>query len=177
MVILLYIAIGLTVGVLSGALGIGGGVLLVPALIWLCGLDVKTATGTTLAILVPPLGLPAALKYFAARQLNLEAALWIAGGFALGGYVGASLVVNGYLPDRPLRLCFGLMMLYIAVRWVIHSDSEAVNAAAGLSATLLAWIGFLALRALGRRHLPQPDLGEHIRRMKEEGRGESDYHI
>ena len=60
---LTYVAIGLTIGSVSGVLGIGGGVLLVPALIWLCkGFDMKKATGTSLAILIPPIGLPAAWR-------------------------------------------------------------------------------------------------------------------
>ena len=57
---LLLLAIGLAIGTISGALGIGGGVLLVPALIWLCRYDFPKAAGTTLAVLVPPIGLPAA---------------------------------------------------------------------------------------------------------------------
>ena len=61
---LIYIAIGLTIGSISGMLGIGGGVLIVPALMWLCGFEAKKAAGTSLAILIPPIGLPAAWRFY-----------------------------------------------------------------------------------------------------------------
>ena len=77
----IYIAIGLTIGSVSGILGIGGGVLIVPALIWMCGLDPKKAAGTSLAILIPPIGLPAARCADNEEQVELSAALWIAGAF------------------------------------------------------------------------------------------------
>ena len=173
--ILFYILIGLTVGSISGALGIGGGVLLVPALIWLCGFEQSKAAGTSLAVLVPPIGLPAAWKYHVEKRIDLDAAIWIAVAFAIGAYLGASAV--HYLPARMLRLSFGLMMMYIAMRFLISSDSEVANAEAGLVAFALAWLSYLGLRALGRRHLARPDLGEQIRTARQQGRGGIDYHI
>src|SRR4051794_1835821 len=97
--IILYLGIGLTVGTASGALGIGGGVLLVPALIWLAGLEPRIAAGTTLAVLVVPVVLPAAWKYYSNGYLDLAAACWIAVAFVCGGYLGASLAVHHYLPE------------------------------------------------------------------------------
>jgi uncharacterized membrane protein YfcA len=176
MEILLFVAIGLIIGSFSGALGIGGGVLLVPALIWFCGFDPRKAQGTTLAILIPPIGLPAAYAYYCADRVDLKAALWIAGTFAAGAYLGAALVLRLEDPAS-LRLAFGLVMMFIAMRFIVTSDSEAANAAAGLTATVLAWLGYVGLRALGRKHLRPPGLGEQIRSMKEQGHGEPDYHI
>lgn len=176
--ILLLIVIGLTVGSVSGALGIGGGVLLVPALIWLCGFDVKKATGTSLAILVPPIGLPAAFRAFRAEQVDLVAAMWVAGAFMLGAYLGRIFIE--WLPETAtpsLRLLFGLLMVYVAMRFMLASDSEAANAAAGIGAAVLAWIAFMLLRGLGRRHLAPPELGAEIRRMRQEGRVDPDYYI
>ncbi len=145
--ILLYLGIGLVVGTASGALGIGGGVLLVPALIWLCGMDPQHAAGTTLAVLVVPVVLPAVLQYARADKLDVWAALWVAGAFAVGSFLGAYLLTNHYLPDRQLRLLFGLVMIYIAIRFILASNSEAATAAVGLTAVLFAWVGFLCLRA------------------------------
>jgi uncharacterized membrane protein YfcA len=173
--ILLYLAIGLTVGSVAGALGIGGGVLLVPLLIWLCDFDPRKAAGTSLAVLVPPIGLPAAWKYYVENRLDLEAAVWIAGAFVFGAYAGASVVHR--IPDLLLRLLFGLLMIYIAMRFIVASDSEVANAAAGLGAVAVAWVGYLGLRALGRRHLSRPDVGERIRTMRQRGHGDVDYHI
>jgi uncharacterized membrane protein YfcA len=173
--ILLFLAIGLTVGSVSGALGIGGGVLLVPALIWLCGFEPSKAAGTSLAVLVPPIGLLAAWKYYVDKRMDLDAAIWIALAFAIGAYVGASLVP--YLPARALRLGFGLMMIYIAMRFLFASDSEVANAVAGLVGVAAAWLCYLGLRGLGRRHLSRPNLGLQIRTMQQQGRGDSDYYI
>src|SRR5439155_1498662 len=146
--ILLFLAIGLTVGSVSGALGIGGGILLVPALIWLCGFEPSKAAGTSLAVLVPPIGLPAAWKYFVTRRIDLDAAIWIALAFAIGAYLGAS--VGPHLPARTLRLGFGLMMIYIAIRFLFASDSEVANAAAGLVGVAMVCLGSFGLLALGR---------------------------
>jgi uncharacterized membrane protein YfcA len=173
--IIKFVAIGLTIGSLSGALGIGGGVLLIPALIWLCKFEPHQAAGTTLAILVPPIGLPAAWNYYCRGQVNLMAALWIAIAFAAGAF-GGSWVVK-YADELTLRLLFGLAMIYIAMRMIVSSNSEVANAAAGLTAMVFAWLAFVGLRLLGRRHLPRPNLGEQIQSMADQGRGDPDYYI
>jgi len=173
--ILLYVAIGLAVGSVSGALGIGGGVLLVPALVLLCGFDTRKATGTSLAILVPPIGLPAAWQAFGKRQVDLEAAVWIAGAFMAGAYT--SRIMIDYLPEATLRVLFGLLMMYISFRFLLSSSSEAANAAGGLVMVALGWVAFLGLRMLGQRHLGPPDLGTEIERLHQEGRGDLDYYI
>jgi uncharacterized membrane protein YfcA len=171
MQVLAYILLGLVIGGVSGALGIGGGVLLVPALM-LFGFTYSKATGTSLAVLVPPIGLLAAWKSYQQGRVDIEAAVAIALAFAAGAYGGAWAV--SIIPQELLRLLFGLLMIYVAARFIIESDNEATNAAAGLVAILFAWAGFLGLRALGRRHRARPDLGEHIRSQQRDG---SDYHI
>src|SRR4051794_34790936 len=100
--IVVYLLLGGVIGALSGALGIGGGVLLVPALIWLCGFKYPQAAGTSLAVLVPPIGLPAALEAYAHDRVDFETAVCIALAFAVGAFLGARLVP--YLPDELLRL-------------------------------------------------------------------------
>ncbi len=170
-----YMAIGLVIGSVSGVLGIGGGVLLVPALIWLCGFDARKATGTSLAILIPPIGLPAAWSAYEAKQVDLTAALWIACAFMIGAYASRSLV--NYVPVDWLRLGFGLIMIYVAMRFILNSDSEASSAAAGLTAALLAWLGYFGLKWLGRRHLPPPMLAEQIQQKHEQQPRAGDYQI
>jgi uncharacterized membrane protein YfcA len=168
---LVYMAIGLVIGSVSGALGIGGGVLLVPALM-LCGFEYSKATGTSLAVLVPPIGLVAAWKSYQDGRVDIEAAVWIALAFVFGAYAGAAAVP--FIPQELLRLTFGLLMMYISMRFMVGSDSEAAKAASGLVAMLFAWAAFLGLRALGHRHRMRPELGELIRGQQ---RDESDYHI
>jgi uncharacterized membrane protein YfcA len=173
--ILLYIAIGLTIGTLSGMLGIGGGVLLVPALIWLCGFSYPKAAGTSLAVLAPPIALPAALRAFSESRVDLTAALWIAASFAVGGFGGAATV--RYVHPEYLRLALGVIMLYIAARFVVESSSETANVAAGLTAAAVGLAGYWGMRVLGRRYPRPRGLGEHIRQAREQGRGDIDYHI
>jgi uncharacterized protein len=173
--ILKFVMIGLTVGSLSGVLGIGGGVLLVPALIWLCGFGPNKATGTSLAILIPPIGLPTAWRAYNEQQVDLPAALWIAGAFTIGAYASRGLLAH--IDVHWFRLIFGVIMIFIAMRFIVGSDSEATAAAAGLTAALLALLGFWALRFLGRRHRLPPNLGEQIQQKQGEGWGERDYQI
>ena len=173
--ILVYVLIGLAVGSVSGTLGIGGGVLLVPALIWLCGFDAPKAAGTSLAVLIPPIGLPAAMKAYNESRVDLAAAFWIAASFTIGAYLGAAVVHR--IPPLMLRLMFGSLMIYVGVRFTLGASAEAGYAAAALGIVILSWIGHLGLRALGRRHLPPPSLGDEIRRMKERKMGDPEYHI
>jgi len=177
MEILLYIGLGLTVGVVSGSVGIGGGVLMLPLLTWMCGMHPQRAAGTTLAVLVVPVVLPAAYDYWLKDQIDLKAALWIALAFAIGGYAGAALRNNALLPEGLLRICLGLIMMYIAVHLVVMWDADAAKAAAGVTASLLAWLAYLGLRSLGRRALAPAKLQEQIQRMDQQGRGDPDYYI
>jgi uncharacterized protein len=175
MQILLFVAIGLTVGSVSGVLGIGGGVLLVPALMWLCDYDAYKATGTSLAILIPPIGLPAALAAYQRNQVDLPAAVWIAGAFMLGAYASRTLV--GYISEEWCRFAFGLLLIVLGMRFVLNSHSLAAAATAGLTAALATWLGYLGLKALGRRHLPPPTVGSEIQKKHEQNWGQTDYQI
>jgi len=173
--VLLYLAMGGVIGTVSGILGIGGGILLIPALIWLGGFDYPKAAGTTLAIMVPPIGLLAAWESYTKGRVDLTAAIWIALSFAVSAWFGATLVP--LISDAMLRLSFGILMMILALRFILSASTEASNAAAGLFAVALAWVVYLWLRALGRRHLKKPDLGECIREQATKGRGEGDYQI
>ena len=114
--ILLYIMWGLIAGVASGFLGIGGGMILIPVLGLIFGLTQHQAQGTTLALMIPPIGLLAALKYYSAGNVNLKIAAFICLGFFFGGYIGASLV--RYIPDTILRRIFGFIMLFVSIKLI-----------------------------------------------------------
>ena len=114
--ILLCIVWGLVAGVASGFLGIGGGIILVPVLGLIFGLTQHQAQGTTLALMIPPIGLLAALKYYSAGNVNIKIAIFVCLGFFFGGYLGASLV--HHVPDTVLRRIFGFVMLFVSLRLI-----------------------------------------------------------
>jgi uncharacterized membrane protein YfcA len=103
--VILYLLLGLFAGIISGLIGIGGGIIIVPALIYLFGLTQHQAQGTTLALLIPPIGLLAAWTYYKHGYVNLTIAIFICLGFFIGGLVGAKLAIG--LSNEILRRVFG----------------------------------------------------------------------
>jgi uncharacterized membrane protein YfcA len=112
----LLVAIGLAAGVLSGVFGIGGGVVIVPALIYLAGFTQHGATGTSLAVLLPPIGFAAMWEYYRHGNVNLQAAMIIAIAVFVGGWLGA-LAANR-LSGPYLRLAFGVFVVVLGVSLV-----------------------------------------------------------
>ncbi|MRR18351.1 MAG: sulfite exporter TauE/SafE family protein [Deltaproteobacteria bacterium] len=113
---LLYILTGLLAGLLSGLIGIGGGVIIIPILILVFGLSQKAAQGTTLALLVPPIGLLAAWTYYKEGYINFPIAGLIGAGFVLGGLAGAKLAIR--ISDPVLEKIFGVALLIIALKMI-----------------------------------------------------------
>jgi uncharacterized protein len=113
----LYVILGLAAGIASGVFGIGGGTLMIPAMGFLFGLTQHQAQGTTLAIMIPPIGLLAAWRYFQSGNVKVGMAGFICLGFLLGGWIGASLVQN--IPDPVLKKLFGIFLLVISVRMIV----------------------------------------------------------
>jgi uncharacterized membrane protein YfcA len=116
--ILLLIAIGLGAGILSGVFGIGGGIVIVPALIYLAKMPPQQAAGTSLAALVLPIGAAiGAATYYRAGHLQIKDALYIALGMAVGAYLGA--LVSTHLDANILRKGFAVLLAFMAVKlWV-----------------------------------------------------------
>jgi len=117
MINILYILIGLVAGIASGLIGIGGGIIVVPCLIYLFGFSQHAAQGTTLAMMIPPIGLLAAWAYYKNGHVNLPVAGLICLGFILGGYLGARFTVG--LPEVILRKIFGVCLLVISGYMII----------------------------------------------------------
>jgi uncharacterized membrane protein YfcA len=109
---LLFVLIGLGAGVLSGLFGIGGGVVIVPALLLVARMPALTATGTSLAALLLPVGALGALTYYRSGNLNIRAALLIAVGLLFGAYLGAKLA--HVLTPIQLKRLFSLFLVAVA---------------------------------------------------------------
>lgn len=112
--IILFILIGITAGILSGIFGIGGGIIIVPALIFICGFSQLKAQGTSLAILLPPVGILAFLEYYKRGQVNLQAGLLICI-FLVAGSVIGSKIANS-LPEPILRKGFGVLLMLVSLK-------------------------------------------------------------
>jgi uncharacterized membrane protein YfcA len=112
----LFVALGVAAGVLSGLIGIGGGVIIVPALVFLFGMTQHQAQGTTLALLVPPIGLLAAWTYYKQGYVDIKAAALICAGFILGSLVGAHFGTT--LSDDTLRKIFGVAIVGIGIKMI-----------------------------------------------------------
>lgn len=155
---------GLAIGMLSGLLGIGGGVLLVPGLILLFGLSQPEAQGTSLAVLIPPIGLFAALVYYQNGYIRLPVVGLIAAGFLIGAYLGALLVPQ--VPTSFLRTAFGVLLLYLGFVFIWAPSDRRTSAA--LPAGVAAVVTVIVVKVLRRQIVTRP------RPESSEG---PDYHI
>ena len=114
---LLYIGLGLVAGIFGGMFGIGGATILIPALVFLFGLTQHQAQGTTLAIMIPPIGLLAALRYWQAGNVKIGIAGFICLGFFVGGLIGANFVQN--ISEPVLKKMFGIFLLVVAMNMIL----------------------------------------------------------
>jgi uncharacterized protein len=114
--ILLYLLLGLVTGILSGLMGIGGAIIIIPTLVLLFGLSQHTAQGTTLALMVPPIGLLAAWTYYQKGFVDLKIAGFICIGFFIGGLLGANLAIG--IPEQILKKVFGVLLLAVSIRMI-----------------------------------------------------------
>lgn len=113
---ILLTLLGLAAGILSGLLGIGGGIIIIPTLVFLFGLSQHQAQGTTLALMVPPIGLLAAWTYYNAGFVDLKIAAFICLGFFIGGFVGAKFATG--INDTMLEKIFGAALLLISLKMI-----------------------------------------------------------
>lgn len=115
--IIILIVIGLLAGILSGAMGVGGGIVVVPALVFFLGLTQHQAQGTSMALLLPPIGILAVLNYSKQNYINWKYVLILSILFVIGAYIGSVVAVS--LPERALKKIFGVLMLVAALKMII----------------------------------------------------------
>ena len=117
MQIAVFLILGILSGILSGLIGIGGGVFIIPALIYLFGFSQHQAQGTTLAVLLPPISLLSVIVYYKHGNVNLLAAAFICIGFFLGGYYGANFA--NALHPYVLKKIFGAILLALSLQMIL----------------------------------------------------------
>lgn len=117
---LILIVIGLVTGAVGGMLGIGGAIILIPALVYFVGFSQHEAIGTSLAVMLPPIGLFAAYNYYKAGQVNIKYALIIAAAFMIGSYFTSKLALK--IPEDIIRKIFGVFLFLIALRMFFQGN-------------------------------------------------------
>lgn len=123
--IVLLMVIGLMAGIFGGIFGVGGAIIMIPALVYFLGVDQHMAQGTSLAVMLPPIGLFAAYNYYKAGQVNLWYALIIAATFMIGGYFGSKIALN--LPETTMKKVFGFLLLLFALRLIFTRDNPVTE--------------------------------------------------
>jgi len=112
--LLILLLIGIITGALGGILGIGGAMILIPSLVYFVGFDQHEAIGTSLAVMLPPIGLFAAYNYYKAGQVNLKYALIIAAAFMVGSYFSSKIALK--IPENVIRKGFSIFLVLIALK-------------------------------------------------------------
>ncbi len=115
--IIIYLALGMVAGIVSGLIGIGGGIIIIPILVFILGFSQHMAQGTTLATMVPPIGILAALTYYQHGYVDLKAAALICAGFVVGGFFGAKLATH--ISNAVLEKIFGIALLIVSLKMIL----------------------------------------------------------
>lgn len=110
--VLLVVLVGLAAGILSGLVGVGGGIIIVPALVFLLGFSQHEAQGTSLGILLLPAGIFAVLNYYKQGYIDLKVVLILFIGFVIGGYLGSKISLS--LSEAAVKKIFAIVLLVIA---------------------------------------------------------------
>ena len=115
------IGIGILTGFMAGMLGIGGAIVMIPALVYFMGMSQHTAQGTSLAVMLPPIGIIAAYNYYKAGEVNIRFALILAVTFLIGSYFGSKLSLN--IPQNVLKKIFGIPLLLVAAKMLLSKQA------------------------------------------------------
>lgn len=110
----ILIIIGVITGLMAGMLGIGGAIIMIPALVFFMGFSQQMAQGTSLAVMLPPVGIFATYNYWKAGQVDIKFALILAAAFIIGSFFGSKIALN--LPQAVLKKIFGVLLLLVAAK-------------------------------------------------------------
>lgn len=114
--VVILLLIGLIAGTASGLVGIGGGIIIVPALVFFLGMTQHMAQGTTLAMLTIPVGILGAYNYYQTGNVNLKALALIACTFVIGSFLGSKISLS--IDQKTLKKVFGFVLLAISIKMI-----------------------------------------------------------
>ena len=121
--IIVLVLVGLAAGMLSGLVGIGGGIIIVPSLIYLLGISQKQAQGTSLGILLLPIGIFAVMQYYKQGYVNVHYVLLVSLSFLVGSFFGSKLATTSISDDR-LKKIFAITMMLIAIKMLFFDKHK-----------------------------------------------------
>ena len=148
------VAFGIVVGIFSGVMGLGGGSVMIPIMVLAYQMTQPQAHGTSLAVMIPPVTLPAVIEYYRNGNVNVGMAAWMALGVLLGSFFGA--YVANWLPKETLKLVFGFLLIYVAAYTVFGKEHLArTTLLAGLLVVIAMGV-FAATRWYDRSRAPAP---------------------
>ena len=119
--IIILIVIGLMAGIFGGMFGVSGAIVMIPAMVYFLGVDQHTAQGTSLVVMLPPIGLFAAYNYYKDGQVNIWYAVIIAITFMIGGYFGSKIALN--LPEQLMKKIFALFLILVALKLIFSKQA------------------------------------------------------
>lgn len=125
--ILILLAIGLCAGVLSGLVGVGGGIIIVPALVFFLAFSQKMAQGTSLGILLLPIGILGVIQYYKQGYIDMRVVAIISAAFLFGSYFGSKIALS--LPQETVKKIFAVLMLVIAVKMLFFDKTKKTGMA------------------------------------------------
>lgn len=128
--ILILLLIGIIAGMLGGLIGIGGGIIIVPSLVLFLGFSQKLAQGTSLGILLLPVGILAVLQFYKEGYVDIRSAIIVSIGFLAGGFFGSKIALS--LPQETVKKIFAILLLIISIKMLfidkkIKTDSENIQ--------------------------------------------------
>ena len=124
--ILIIILVGIAAGILGGLVGVGGGIIIVPALVYFIGFSQKTAQGTSLGLIMLPVGILGVLHYYKQGHVDFKVVGILAIGFFVGSYYGSKIALS--LPQETIKKIFAILMVLIAIKMLFFDkDHHTVN--------------------------------------------------
>ncbi len=119
--ILLLLLVGLVAGILSGLIGIGGGIIMVPALVLFLGFAQKQAQGTSLGIMLLPVGILAVFQYYKQGYINFNTVFIMSAAFVVGGFIGSKIALN--LSDDKMKKVFAIVLMLVSLKMLFYDKS------------------------------------------------------
>lgn len=123
--LMILVLVGILAGALSGFVGVGGGIIIVPAMIYFMNMNQMQAQGVSLALLMLPVGVLGVMNYYKAGHIQFNYVLILAVGFVLGNYFGSKYAMR--VPEHKIKFLFSLLMLYVAVQMLWKSGAKWVS--------------------------------------------------